>query len=34
MEKLGIPKTKENVCSIVAVVDQESNFVADPWCLA
>ena len=30
MEKLGIPKTKENVCSIVAVVDQESNFVADP----
>ena len=30
VEKLGIPKTKENVCSIVAVVDQESNFVADP----
>ncbi|MCU4350180.1 DUF1615 domain-containing protein [Acinetobacter ursingii] len=30
MQKLGIPKTKENVCSIVAVVDQESNFVADP----
>ncbi|RKG31553.1 DUF1615 family protein [Acinetobacter guerrae] len=30
MEKLGIPKTRENVCSIVAVVDQESNFVADP----
>ncbi|MCU4482313.1 DUF1615 domain-containing protein [Acinetobacter ursingii] len=30
MEKLGIPKTKENVCIIVAVVDQESNFVADP----
>ena len=29
MEKLGIPKTKENVCSIVGVVDQESNFVAD-----
>ena len=30
VEKLGIPKTKENVCSIGAVVDQESNFVADP----
>ncbi|MCU4414870.1 DUF1615 domain-containing protein [Acinetobacter sp. WU_MDCI_Axc73] len=30
MGKLGIPKTKENVCSIIAVVDQESNFVADP----
>lgn len=29
-EQLGIPQTKENVCSIVAVVDQESNFVADP----
>jgi len=30
MEQLKIPKTKQNVCSIVAVVDQESNFVADP----
>ncbi len=30
MEQLGIPRNKENVCSIVAVVDQESNFVADP----
>lgn len=29
-EQLGIPQTKENVCSIVAVIDQESNFVADP----
>lgn len=30
MQQLSIPKSKENVCSIVAVVDQESNFVADP----
>ena len=29
-EQLGIPKSKENICSIVAVVDQESNFIADP----
>ncbi|CAM4263654.1 DUF1615 domain-containing protein [Acinetobacter pragensis] len=29
-EQLGIPQTKQNICSIVAVVDQESNFVADP----
>lgn len=29
-EQLGIPQTKENMCTIVAVVDQESNFVADP----
>ncbi|MDV2468687.1 DUF1615 domain-containing protein [Acinetobacter chinensis] len=28
--QLGIPQTKENICTIVAVVDQESNFVADP----
>lgn len=28
--QLGIPRTKENMCSIIAVVDQESNFVADP----
>jgi len=27
---LGIPQTKENMCTIIAVVDQESNFVADP----
>jgi hypothetical protein len=30
MQQLSIPKTKQNVCSVVAVVDQESNFVADP----
>jgi hypothetical protein len=30
MQDLKIPKTKQNVCSIVAVIDQESNFVADP----
>ena len=30
MQELSIPKTKQNVCSVVAVVDQESNFVADP----
>jgi len=30
MQQLDIPKTKQNVCSIVAVVDQESKFVADP----
>ena len=30
MNGLSIPKTKLNVCSIVAVVDQESNFIADP----
>ncbi|MDK1683667.1 DUF1615 family protein [Acinetobacter terrestris] len=29
-DQLDIPQTKENICSIVAVVDQESNFVADP----
>lgn len=29
-EQLGIPQNKENVCTIVAVVDQESNFVANP----
>lgn len=29
-EQLGIPQNKENMCSIIAVVDQESNFVADP----
>ncbi len=28
--ELDIPQTKENVCSIIAVVDQESNFNADP----
>ncbi len=30
MDELRIEKTKQNVCSIVAVVDQESNFIADP----
>lgn len=29
-EQLGIAQNKENICTIVAVVDQESNFVADP----
>ena len=29
MKDLDIPKTKQNVCSIVAVVE-ESNFVANP----
>lgn len=30
MNTLKIPRNRENVCSIVAVVDQESNFKADP----
>lgn len=30
MDELKIAKTKENVCSVIAVVDQESNFVANP----
>jgi hypothetical protein len=29
-DELSIPTTKENVCSIIAVVDQESNFIANP----
>lgn len=29
-DELKIIKTAENICTIVAVVDQESNFVADP----
>ena len=29
-EKFGIPQNAENMCTIIAVVDQESNFVADP----
>ena len=29
-EQLKIPRSKENICTIVAVVDQESNFVANP----
>lgn len=29
-EQLGITQSKENICTIIAVVDQESNFVADP----
>ena len=29
-EQFGIPQNKDNICSIIAVVDQESNFVADP----
>lgn len=27
---LGIPATKDNVCAVIAIIDQESNFVADP----
>lgn len=30
MDELRISKTQENVCAIVAVIDQESNFVANP----
>ena len=30
MQKLSIAKTKDNVCTGIAVVDQESNFVANP----
>lgn len=30
MDTLKIEKSKENVCSIVAIVDQESNFIANP----
>lgn len=30
MQKLSIAKTKDNVCTVIAVVDQESNFVANP----
>ena len=30
MDELKISKTQENVCSVIAVVDQESNFVANP----
>ena len=26
----GLPPSKENICSSIAVIDQESNFVADP----
>ena len=29
-KQLGIPQNQENICTIIAVVDQESNFVADP----
>ena len=29
-EELKIPRSKENICSIIAVVDQESNFIANP----
>lgn len=29
-EKLKISSDKENICSIIAIVDQESNFVANP----
>lgn len=30
MDSLKIEKNKENVCSIIAIVDQESSFVANP----
>lgn len=30
MDELKIEKTPTNVCSIVAIVDQESNFIANP----
>lgn len=30
LKKLDIDRSKENVCSVIAIVDQESNFVADP----
>jgi hypothetical protein len=26
----GLPQTKENICAAIAVIDQESGFVADP----
>lgn len=29
-KQFGIPQSKDNICSIIAVVDQESNFIADP----
>ena len=29
-KQFGIPQTKQNMCTIIAVVDQESNFHADP----
>ncbi|MDM1757537.1 MULTISPECIES: DUF1615 family protein [unclassified Acinetobacter] len=29
-QELNIPTTKDNVCTMIAVVDQESNFVANP----
>ncbi|WP_269914658.1 DUF1615 family protein [Acinetobacter sp. HY1485] len=30
MDELKIERNKQNVCSIIAIVDQESNFVANP----
>lgn len=29
-KELKIPNSKENICTIIAIVDQESNFVANP----
>ncbi|OTG81554.1 DUF1615 family protein [Acinetobacter sp. ANC 4648] len=29
-EELKIPRSKDNICTIIAVVDQESNFIANP----
>lgn len=29
-DELNVEKTPDNMCSVIAIVDQESNFVADP----
>ena len=30
MQKQNIPQSRENVCAAIAIIDQESNFVANP----
>jgi hypothetical protein len=30
MEEQDLPTNRENICSAIAIIDQESNFVADP----